>query len=101
MPRTAACPSSSLTYPSLARASASRSMGSSRLLQVEQVLLVGAGQGPSAKPKRLPCLMHLLPRRHARVQRVSQSAKRLLAPAGALLWTRQAARGSWAAQQRP
>ena len=104
MPLTAAHSSSSLSDPSLARAGASRSMGSTRLLQVEQVLLDGAGLGASAKLQRPAWMVSPLPRRHAGRQRVSQSAKRLLAPAAALLWqsvTRQAARGPWAAQQRP
>ena len=82
MPLTAARPSSSLSNPSLARAGAGRSMGSRRLPLVEQVLVVGAGLGPSATRQRPVWTSSPLPERHSRWQRVSQSAKHLLVPGG-------------------
>ena len=81
----------------------SRSMGSSMLPQREQVLLRGAGLGPSAKLQRPACWTPLPARRPARVQTLSQPASRLLAPARAH-WqcvTRQAARGLCATPRQP
>ena len=108
MPLTAAHLSRSLSNPSMliriARTGTSRSMGSSMLPQREQVLLRGAGLGPSAKLQRPACWTPLPARRPARVQTLSQPASRLLAPARALSGqtaTRQAARGLWAATRQP
>ena len=103
MPLTAARPSRSLSNPSIARAGASRSMGGSMLPQREQVLLHGAGLGPSAKLQRLAYLTPLPARRPARMQTLSQPASRLLAPAR-VHWqsvARQAARGLCGTPRQP